>query len=140
MILLGCRKHRHWPLLVLFVLTAGPLGCSQEKTPPSITGSVTVNGKPADGLYVVFHDVGKNAAEGAASSTCTQAGGQFKWTVPQPGEYIITAFWPKPIVTPEETIEGPDQLRGKYRQPNHPAIKVTISEGENELPPIALSR
>ncbi|MBI1246707.1 hypothetical protein GC197_02540 [bacterium] len=114
-------------------------GCGKTDQAPSITGTVTVDGKPADGLYVVFHDANGMPAE-ALSSTRTEAGGQFSWTLPQPGEYVVTAFWPKQIVAQEETIEGPDLLRGKYRQVDNPAATVTIEEGHNELSPIELSR
>lgn len=122
------------------VVLLAVLGCSQADQTPMIEGMVTVDGKPAGGLYVVFHDAGDPHADEVASSTRTQEGGHFTWTVPEPGEYVITAFWPKRIVTEEETIEGPDMLRGKYRSLKSPAATVTIQAGENELPPIALSR
>lgn len=112
-------------------------GCGQADNSPMITGTVTVDGKPVSGLYVVFYDA---ATKAATSSTCTQDGGRFEWNVPEPGEYVITAFWPKRIETAEEVIEGPDQLRGRYRQFEHPAAKVTIDAGENALPPIELAR
>ncbi len=126
--------------LVAVAAVLGLLGCSQEPQVPLIEGTVTVEGKPASGLYVVFHEAGDPNAQEVASSTRTEDGGHFTWTVPKPGQYVITAFWPKRIVTEEETIEGPDMLRGKYRTLNHPAATVTIEAGENKLSPIELSR
>lgn len=126
--------------LALVAATLCLFGCSQGEQVPLIEGTVTVDGKPAAGMYVVFHEASDPNAQDVASSTRTEDGGHFTWTVPQPGQYVITAFWPKRIVTQEETIEGPDMLRGKYRSLKHPAATVSIQPGENELPPINLSR
>lgn len=131
---------KHVSCLAIALASLGVLGCSQTEEVPLIEGTVTVDGKPAGGLYVVFHDAGDPNAEAVASSTRTEDSGHFIWSVPEPGEYVITAFWPKRIVTQEETIEGPDMLRGKYRSLNHPAATVTIQAGENKLPSIDLSR
>ena len=39
---------------------------------------------------------------------------------------------------PEARPTGPDRFRGRYDDPNTSTLRVTISEGENTLPPIEL--
>lgn len=130
-------------LITIFglILTCVTLcGCGQRDDAPTISGTVTVDGQPAEGLYVVFHDAQENNSDSVASSTRTASGGKFVWTVPKPGNYIVTAFWPEKIVTQEETIEGADRLSGKYRDLKSPAATVSITAGENQLDEIELSR
>jgi len=128
---------RHVIWLGIVAASCAGWGCSSAASSQSANGTVTVDGKPVSGVYIVIHDA---ATKAAISSACTRDGGHFSWTVSEPGEYLITAFWPQRIETEEETIEGPDQLRGKYRNVQKPVAKVTIVAGENTLPSIELAR
>lgn len=121
-------------VLCAAALIAG--GCNRDTSCP-VLGDVLVNDKPADGVYLVFHPADDPA--GAAPVTVrTEADGSFNWSVPQPGEYIVTAFWPELIVSDEETVEGDDRFQGKYRHVKTPVTKVAIDDGTNLLEPLRL--
>ena len=69
----------------------------------------------------------------------SRADGSFSLVVDEPGESVVTAFWPTVTVKDVETIEGPDRFRGAYADPQRPVAKPTIRPGDNALPPIALA-
>ena len=53
------------------------------------------------------------------------------------GEYEIIITWHKPVEGSSD--DGPDLLKGRYRDPGQSRLpKITIKEGNNELPPIKL--
>jgi hypothetical protein len=89
-------------------------------------------------VYVQFHvtgPTGQLAPDGAK----TDADGKYRVPLHSPGEYVVTAFWPRVTTVENEEIEGEDRLRGRYRNRAHPASKLTIRDGENELPAINLT-
>jgi hypothetical protein len=100
-----------------------------------VLGDVLVNGKPADGVYLVFHPAEDPTVSVAVR---TEEDGSFTWSLPQPGEYVVTAFWPEVIVSDEETVEGDDRFRGKYRHMGTPVTTLDIDAGMNLLEPLRL--
>ena len=98
-----------------------------------------MNGEPADGVYVVFH-ASANPEEKAQSifTVRTTEDGSFSWSLPRPGEYAITAFWPEVVVSDEETIEGDDRFQGKYRDVGNPVLSIDVFEEVNLLPTLEL--
>lgn len=119
-------------------LAAFAAGCGQPSLSPcGVSGKVLVNDRPAEGVYVAIHPVGGAPGQGVGSGR-TDKGGAFSLTVGQPGEYTITAFWPKVTVEGVETVEGEDAFKGRFRDPQRPVTKATIRAGDNPLPPIAL--
>lgn len=121
-------------LLVAFLFVAG---CAQTDRSCPVTGRVSVNGKPAAGLYLVFTFADGKGRQNPATAR-TEKDGSFSLRVPESGEYAITAFWPKQIVEQGGTVEGEDAFKGRFRDPLQPASKVTITTGENALPPLDL--
>lgn len=115
------------------------LGCGGQPAVEMhpVSGSVTVNGRPAEGVYLQFHAVDSQRI-GAPDGTKTEADGSYRVPVHESGEYLVTAFWPAVTVVDGEEIEGDDRLAGYYHDLGRPAGKVTIREGENALPPINL--
>lgn len=118
--------------LVLIAGCGGPRPCI-------VTGKVLVDGRPAEGVYLVFYSAA--GPPGRADSGTARSGGDgsFSLAVSTPGETIVTAFWPTVTVKGVETIEGPDRFGGLYRDAARPVATATIQEGENKLPPIAMN-
>jgi hypothetical protein len=50
------------------------------------------------------------------------------------GEYALTVIWMGP-----PNVNGPDLFKGRFGDPAQPVLKVTIKDGDNELPPIHLT-
>lgn len=142
------------PLSGLLVLAAIVLptvaGCSGGKgnALPKVTGSVTVDGKPADGAVLLFYPEGGRAATATASA---DANGTFTViTNMEPGialgRYKVTATWPDPSqrATAEDLQRGiskdaPDLLGGRYVAPDRTTISAEVTAATKELPTIELT-
>lgn len=112
-------------------------GCGPADTTRQVSGQVLVNSQPASGVYVVLHAA--DAIAGPASGAGrTNEQGEFALKVPQPGEYVVTVFWPQMIVQAEETIEGPDRFGGRHRHPQQPLRTVVVTDPETTLQPLQL--
>jgi hypothetical protein len=123
-----------WALLAGCLLLAG---CGKADRSCPVTSKVSVNGKPAGGLYVVLQAADGKGQQDPASAR-TDKDGSFSLRVPEPGEYVVTAFWPRLTIEQGDTVEGEDAFRGHFRNPKRPAAKVTITSGKSALPPIEL--
>ena len=123
-----------WAWAALLMLLSG---CGAADTSCQIAGQVQINGQSTSGVYVVFH-AASDVAGAAAGAGRTDPQGDFVLRVPTPGEYVVTVFWPQSIVQEEETIEGPDQFRGRYRNPQQPLQKVMVTDQETRLAPLQL--
>ncbi len=121
---------RAWSVLAVASLVFAS-GCKESST-CTASGKVLVDGQPAEGVYIVFHGADQ-------STTRSNSDGSFSLDINAPGDSIVTAFWPTITIKGVETIEGPDRLRGFYRDASHPATRVTIQAGQNDLPPISLT-
>ena len=127
------------------------IGCGSDPTTPHpVHGQVIVDGQPAELATVVFHPI-NNAPEEVASMrprAVTDKEGRFVLAtydvddgIPA-GEYKATVVWPGPPPSgdpdsyhPDELRSRPDVLRGRYANPETSDLQVTVSQGENELPP-----
>lgn len=112
-----------------------------------VTGSVTVNGKPAAGASILFHSDDPNAptATGsvAADGTFSIVSGLDAGIAV--GKYKVTVIWPDASKKPTEvqimmgTAEpGPDLLRGKYAAKDSTTLSVEITSSTTTLPPFEL--
>lgn len=129
------RRSTFAAAVAVFWLTAG---CESKPPEYMVTGRVQVDGQPASGVYVVFTPTGDPELK-VSNATRSKDDGSFTWHLTLPGEHAITAFWPEVLVSEDETTEGKDRLRGKFRDPRQPVLKVEIVEGENQLPLLELS-
>ena len=128
-------------ILILVVSALLVSGCNsrpeyQEADVFPVSGSVSVDGKPAAGVVVVFHpQTDTGMTKGNKPYTTTGDDGTFQVTTyttgdgAPAGEYIVTLIWP---VNPRGP--SPDRLKGRYAKPENSSITVTIQEGENKLP------
>src|SRR5436305_1919061 len=78
-------------LVAVVLVSVGLVGCSQSET-VAVTGTVTVNGKPADQVEVAFNP----KKEGRLTTGVTDAEGRFTLSTAKandgaiPGEYVVT--------------------------------------------------
>jgi hypothetical protein len=116
------------------ILLAG--GCAPEISPPAclVSGSLVVNAQPAAGACVRFHSTEETMQ--LPEATFCEPDGTFSLALQEPGEYSITFFWPSITVEEGEEIQGPDRLRGKFKNPVRSKRRVTLVEGANQLEPI----
>lgn len=125
---------------VAAVVIVATIGCDDEPSRYPVTGKVLVDRKPASGVYVVFNPLEKGIAGGVvAGSARTGVDGTYASRLPTVGSYAITCFWPSVIEREDETLEGPDRLRGQYQNVQQPVLTVEIAEQPNEIPAIELS-
>jgi hypothetical protein len=101
-------------------------------------GKITVGGKPAFGAVVVFHPQGDvGMSKGNKPFAAVAEDGSFQATTyvtgdgAPAGDYVVTVIWPQ---DPHARGPSPDRLRGRYATPEKSDLKVTIGEGENNLP------
>ena len=131
--------------LIVALLSVG-CGKSGPKLIPA-TGSVTVKGQPAGGVFILFHP---SDIKQATASAVTEADGTFKLSSNgEPGilegKYQVTLTWPDPSKKPTEaqimmgTAEpGPDLLKGKYATKTASTLSAEITANSVKLPPFEL--
>lgn len=133
------RPAKRWwfVALSLSVLT----GCASEDRVSRYpaTGSVFVDGKPAEGVRVKLHPEGQHGdLDALRPQATTNADGSFALGTYEDsdgapaGRYIVTLFWPDvpPGPTPPD-----DRLEGRYADPQRSSLSVTVNEEPTELIP-----
>lgn len=130
-------------LLLVFLAGCGGRGLVE------VSGTVTVDGKPAAGVMLMFFSTEPN---GVTASGVSDEQGKFSLSSGldkglAAGNYVVTATYPDPSVKPtaaqmmQGTYEpGPDLLKGKYVNKANSSIKVEIKSGMTELAPIDLKK
>jgi hypothetical protein len=100
--------------------------------------------KPAAGALVVFHPLRPDPKDAARPVGRVGEDGKFALTTytegdgAPVGEYAITITWPAAKKTPFDP-EGPDQLSGRYSNPERSSLRFTVEKhAENEVPLIHL--
>jgi hypothetical protein len=129
-------------LVFLAALLAASCGGGRPAVYPVRGRVLDAQGGPAAGALVVFHprhgggDVKPLARAGADGVFVLTT---FKEGDGAPaGEYAVTVEWPAAKKGPLDP-EGPDRLRGRYRDPASPAARFTVEKRpDNEVPPLRL--
>ena len=116
-------------------------GCGGGNKMVQVTGSVAVDGKPAEGATLLFFPAGDGPV---ATATCN-AEGKYKVVcdgepgIPQ-GNYSVAILWPDPSVKPTPAQKmmgtfdgGPDLLKGKYDSKQKTTLKAEITASTTEL-------
>jgi hypothetical protein len=124
------------------VLAVAACSAKRPDHPPvyPVRGELLVHGKPAVGAVVSFHPVGNSAPDAVKPQATVEADGTFRPNTfdlrdgAPAGEYALTVFWPG-----GKGHVGPDRLKGRYRDPARPVLKVTVKAGDNVLDPIRLN-
>lgn len=149
-------RHRNGIIVVGLICLLTCIGCASQNDDQlavyPATGEVSVDGKPAAGVYVVLTPAkGSEADEkGLKPTGTTDQDGLFSLSTYQQadgapaGDYVITIQWMKePTQVARGVMPGfsppQDHFRGKYLNPEKSAWRVTIDEGENVLEPISVN-
>jgi hypothetical protein len=136
---IGCGKTLVVPLL-LAVLSS----CSSQPALQPVTGTVTVDGKPAAKVLVLFYLVDDPSPYPSPSSALTDDSGAFALTTAKQGDgtiagdYAVVCHWYNVRFNAEgePTYSGPDKLAGRYGNRKTTPLRVTIHPGTHE--PLAL--
>lgn len=131
-------------VVVLVALVAGCGGDGVRLYP--VTGQVTVDGAPPDGLVLLFHP---QQGEGQPASASTDERGAFRAVfngdpgMPA-GRYTVTAVWPDPAKARKaggmgQSPDAPDLLNGRYVRAAQSKLEVEIDTKATVLPPMEFS-
>lgn len=133
-------------------------GCGGDSGVPvfPVSGTVYFDGKPAEGVRVIFHPdtaavPGKPVLRPSGE---TGADGGFYLTSREPkdgapvGKYRITLTWrkaagsagPQGMGGGEARESGADQFGGRYTEPTTSGLEFEVREGENSVPKFDLKR
>jgi hypothetical protein len=139
-------------LIALAALLVAP-GCGDDKIKRyPVSGTVLVDGQPAEGALVFFCPVSPNPElDNLRPAGKTDASGEFNLTTIEEGDgapagqYKVLAKWPKPMPVVDDGRDGrgaplgPDRLKNKYYNLDTTPLAATIEEQSNELQPFELS-
>ena len=130
--------------LISIVSLVAFAGCGEKLSIPRtapVSGSVMSKGKPAPGMRVKFHpqfDIGKVKFTPYGE---TGPEGRYVLNTGAPGngapvgDYIVTIEKPR-VGTDATGLEAEvDDLKGKYSDPQKSPFKVSVTSGENVVPP-----
>lgn len=144
---MGLLRRAASCMVILFLSACGsdqPGGERYETFP--VTGQVYIDGAPAEGVAVVFHDAeALDKAEEMQPSATTDKDGNFKIStyqqsdgVPE-GDYVLTFFKKKFDMLKMQYL-GDDELEGRYSNPKKSEVKVSVRKGEpNDLGTVGLT-
>lgn len=139
-------------LLMLVPLLIALEGCGKRadgrlKSYP-VHGLVTVDGKPAKGIYIFLHPAAQPPTHGIFPNAISNEQGEY-WISTYDaedgaplGEYAVTAKWPIGEGLMMHS-ESPDRLKGRYADPAKSTTKITVNEATrakpNKIPPLAIA-
>ncbi|HEV3022702.1 MAG TPA: hypothetical protein VGX76_09540 [Pirellulales bacterium] len=136
----------------LAVAVSGSLGgCSKaghkvdRKPVYPVHGKLLVNDAPAPGALVVLHPLNEQALSERPRGSVADDG-SFELTTydgkdgAPAGEYSVTVEWRVPVDQGNGPVPGPNQLPQQYARPATSDLRATVTEGANELQPIAIRR
>lgn len=142
-----CRSARALVASTL-LLVAVLAGCTRPTGPPCfpVRGTVTQGGKPLAEVMVVLHPLTPPTEPFPLPLGYTDAQGRFALQTLGPvdgapsGEYAITLELRELRRSGEEMIrDGRSLLPSRYATPQTSPLRVTVVEGPNEVPPIAVT-
>lgn len=127
--------------LVIPVLLFTILGCAGDGRKPTypVRGVILVDGKPAHEAFIWFHPTEVNDPKRVCPFAQTDEEGKFQLNSyisgdgAPTGEFIVTFEWPMRSGTFKTQFEGPDRLKGKYKDLNKSQIRVNIDKQGKDL-------
>ena len=120
---------------------------SRGAQPFPVHGKVTYQGKPAAGFQVVFNPATPpQTGPVFAPSAIIDADGEYQLRSYEPGDgapagdYVVTFTWQQDVPGPDpgDAPKRIDRLKGRFGDARKSTFKVTVHEGENDLPPFNL--
>lgn len=144
--------HWHRAALASIVMTllvgCGGGGYADPPVVPvsPVSGKVTFDSKIPAGAEVTLIRVDKTEEAVAGSHGTVKEDGTFKISTygdgdgAPPGDYVAVVQWFKVVSNDGGTGRGPNVIPAKFSNPETSPIKVTVKDGANEIPPIAIPR
>lgn len=143
----------HWPtsrrgilLLGLVLVIAFLPSCARNRRKPvyPVRGQVLVQGKPAGELFVYFRPLDAADPEPIIAYGQVDEAGWFNLSTyvakdgAPAGEYVVTFEWPRQGGPTKEDFQGPDRLKGRYKDAKTSRFRVRVEPKTNELAPFQL--
>jgi hypothetical protein len=134
-------------IVVLLLIALGGLSCQAGKRFYPVRGHVFADGKPAEGVMVIFHALDDPDPQAVQPSAVVQADGSFvlrSYIVQQralkegapAGKYAVTCTWyPADLQNFLGRENLPDKLHGRYADPKSSGLRAEVPEAPTELPP-----
>jgi hypothetical protein len=123
-------------------------GCGSGNGTNPVTGSVTIDGKPAGAVSLLFCPVGGSPDfQKVRPMGITKEDGTFALNTrgnndgAPAGQYKVLITWPAQTKGPSRdgTIQmGPDRFQGRYNNLEKSPFTVEIKSGTNNIPPFEL--
>lgn len=142
------RAHAAYVLALFVVAMAALTGCGDGKLPLyPVTGTVLVDGQPAQGAMVIFCPVeGSSPPELLRERPFGNAGPDGKFLVTTflkddgipAGEYKILVQWAVQGAAYDQRSGPVDRLRGRYMNLENTPLTAKITSDSLELPPFDL--
>jgi hypothetical protein len=137
------QAQRRVPLLITLIAVLAT-SCEGSKRVPvfPVSGQVLFGGKPMPRALLVFHPVAESPLRPLATA---DQDGSFALSTYEDGdgapagEYQISVEWRR-LATVDDEKPPPNLLPMKYANPKTSGLTVRVTEGENVLPPIQLTR
>jgi hypothetical protein len=133
-------------LFAALIVSTAMSGCAEKRVPVfPVSGKVTYKGKPAGGAIIVLHSVNAVAFDGVAPSGTVNEDGTFTITVYEPGDgapegdYVATIQWRKMVTSEGGGAAGPNVLPAQYSSAATSPVKVSVSGGPTQIPPITIN-
>jgi hypothetical protein len=123
--------------------------CQDGKTFYPVTGRLMVDGKPGEGVKIVFHPI-DDPESSLLPSAVVAADGSFtlkSWLVEErvleegapAGKYHVTCVWfPADLSGYGAGQAFPDKLHGKYSNKSNSGLEAHVQAAPTELPPFEL--
>jgi hypothetical protein len=135
---------------VLFCLTAAlaqaSASCGNKNNLYSVSGKVTYKGAPAAGAAVFFRRQGGDPMNEHMIMGIVQEDGSFEVVCGSlgkgapPGQYDVLIEWKRVTGQSKGSPQhGPDKLRGRYYDSQHPRLQAVVKAEPNSLPPFKLT-
>lgn len=137
-----------YPLLLACPAILWIVGCGDGKIRRyPVSGSVSVDGKAAEGAIVVFCPVdGTEQFKRERPMGVADASGKFELTTfiakdgAPPGDYKVLVRWPAPKKAPAPNEDpdrisgGFDRLKGRYLNPDQSGLTAKVADAPTEVP------
>jgi hypothetical protein len=120
--------------------------CGNKNNIYPVSGKVTYKGSPASGATVFFCPKGGATMNDHMIMGVVQGDGSFELACGSlgkgapPGEYDVLIEWKQVSGQGKgRPRHGPDKLKGRYADPEHPLLHATVEAKTNDLPPVELT-
>ncbi len=140
------RRGRFLLLAGLALAMALFPSCARSRRKPvfPVHGQVLVQGKPASELFVYFRPADEADPDPIIAYGQVDATGRFDLSTyvakdgAPAGEYVVTFEWPLQGGPTKQDFQGPDRLKGRYKDAKTSKFHVRIEPKVNELAPFQL--